>query len=467
MKLAKWMSGVAVLALAGGSLTACGNSNAAGGSAGNSSNSANNSASNTSSSTTNNTSNTSNAATSNSSNTSNSSSSSGGGSGSGTSGQTGPLTLTVAAPFSGNESFIGPRFLNGVKVAVKQINQDGGVLGHKFRVVTTDTAGDPVDAVPAITQNISTTHPVAMIGPSSLTITSVDHTLNQDKLVDVTLGGTTQLDKMNFKYIFRTTPSDSQMGVAMAYYGIHKGYKKAALVFGSNSSAQTLVAPVANTLKKHATKVVQNIKIVPDQSSYRSEIERILKSKPDVLFIQFDPQTASTFFSEWQQLGGGKVPVIGSDVTSSSDFIKAIGSKEAANVLTSIRGSTAGGKAATQYASFYKKMYGKQPIALSNNAYDAVNMIALSMLEAKSTKSSDYVSYMTQVADKPGTKVYDFKSAETAIKAGKKINYEGATGPDDFNQYHNVTGAFQAVQPSASGNVKTVSSITAQNLLGY
>lgn len=397
-----------------------------------------------------------------------SSSSSSGGSSASASSNGKVLNIAVSAPFSGNTSFIGTRFLNGVKVAVAEINNNGGVLGHKLNIVTADTAGDPVDAVPSISQVISTKKPVAMIGPSSLTITSVDKQLEQNKLVDVTLGGTTQLDKMNFKYIYRTSPSDSQMGIAMAYYGIKKGYKKAALVFGSNESAQTLVGPVNDTLTKHGVKVVKNLKIALDQSSYRSEIEKVLSAKPDVIFVQVDPQTASTFFSEWRQLGGGNIPIIGSDVTASSDFVKAINPQYAAKVLTSIQGSTAGGTAATEYSKFYGQVLnGAQPVTLSNNAYDAVNIIALSMLEANSTKSSDYVDYMTKVANGPGTKVYDFKSGAAAIKAGKQINYEGASGPEDFNQYHNVTGAFQAVQSDGGKTLKTLISITPQDLMGY
>lgn len=399
---------------------------------------------------------------------SSSSSSSSGGSGTSKSSSGADLNIAVAAPFSGNSSFIGSRFLNGVKVAVNQINNNGGVLGHKLNIVTADTAGDPVDAVPSISQIISTKKPVAMIGPSSLTITSVDKQLEQDHLVDVTLGGTTQLDQMNFKYIFRTSPSDSQMGIAMAYYGIKKGYKKAALVFGSNESAQTLVGPVKDTLTKHGVSVVKNLQIAPDQSSYRSEIEKILSAKPDVLFVQFDPQTASTFFSEWRQLGGGQTPVIGSDVTASSDFIKAITPQYASQVLTSVQGSTSGGSAATEYATFYGQVFnGAQPVTLSNNAYDAVTIIALAMLEAKSTKPSDYVNYMVKVANGPGTKVYDFKTGAQTIQGGATVNYEGASGPDDFNQYHNVTGAFQAVKTDAKSKLNSVMDITPQDLLNY
>ncbi len=381
-----------------------------------------------------------------------------------------PITIAVASPFSGMESFIGPDTLNGVDVAVTQINANGGVLGHKVQIVTADTVGDPVDAVPAVSQIIATAHPVAMIGPSSLTITSVIRQLNQDKLVDMTIGGTTQLDHMKYKYIYRVTPSDSQMGVAMAYYGTQiKHYKRAALLWGANASAQTLNNPVESTLKKHGVDVVSDMSIVPDQSSYRSEVERILAAKPDVIYTQLDPQSGSTFFSELQQLGGGNIPLIGDDVTASAQFAQAIGVSYAAKELVSVQPpASASGPAAADYARYYAHEFsGQQPIILSNNGYDAMNIIALAMIEAKSTNPTVYVKDIKNVANGPGVPVYNFKQAEAAIKAHKKINYQGASGPEDFNKFHNVMGAAEADGFTSSGTLFKVVGISPQDLFGY
>lgn len=404
---------------------------------------------------------TSNTSTSNSSGSGNSTGS--GGSSSNT------INIALASPFSGNESFIGPDTLNGVKVAIQEINANGGVLGKKLNVVTADTVGDPVDAVPAVQQIISTAHPAAMIGPSSLTITSVIKMLNQDKLVTMAIGGTTQLDNMQYQYIYRVTPSDSQMGVAMAYYGTKvKGYTKAAIVLGSNSSAQTLDAPIKNTLQKHGVNVVLDQQIVPDQSSYRSEVEKLIASKPQVIYTQLDPQTASTFYSELQQLGGGNIPLIGNDVTASTQFAQAIGLSYAQKELTSVQGASNTGQGSTLYNQYYAKVWqGAQPVILSNNGYDAMNIIALAMIEAKSTNPAKYVNYIDKVANDPGTQVYDFKSAVAAIQAGQQINYQGASGPEDFNQYHNVTGSFEADGFDAKGNLHKVADISASSMFGY
>jgi hypothetical protein len=47
-----------------------------------------------------------------------------------------------------------------------------------------------------------------------------------------------------------------------------------------------------------------------------------------------------------------------------------------------------------------------------------------------------------------------------------KINYQGASGPMDFNQYHNVTGAWDVVRSNgdAAGDIETVRTIAAAQI---
>ena len=51
-----------------------------------------------------------------------------------------------------------------------------------------------------------------------------------------------------------------------------------------------------------------------------------------------------------------------------------------------------------------------------------------------------------------------------ALKAGTKINYDGASGPMDYNQYHNVFGPFDAVQVDLQGNSQIVQTFSAADL---
>ena len=267
---------------------------------------------------------------------------------------TSPIKVGVIGPMSGFESFIGPDILKGVQVAVDQINANGGILGRKVQIVTADTGGDAVDAVPALRKLINVDQVNLIVGPSSLEAEAVLPILQQSKIPDVIVGGTTQLDNLVSKYVLRASPSDNLLGVAMAYYAISKGYTKAALVYGSNESAQTFKAPDEDAFKRHGGTIVADINLVPDQSSYRSEIEQLYAANPQVVFTQVDAQTGATLFSEIKELKCLALPFIGTDVTASSDFIKAITPATAQKVLTSLQGTSKGGPATSELAQLFQ-----------------------------------------------------------------------------------------------------------------
>ena len=221
----------------------------------------------------------------------------------------GSLKVAVVGPFSGFESFIGPDTLKGVQLASDLINQAGGVMGKTIEVSTGDTTGDAIDAVPALQKVVNVNGVNGIVGPSSVTLQAALPFIKNLNIVDIMVGGTTAIDNNALPNLFRTTPSDSLMGVAMAYYAKSKGYTKAAVVFGTNASAQTLKAPVVDTFKKAGGTIVADVGISPNQSSYRSEILKIYAAHPDVVFFQLDPGTGGTYFKEVSQLEGASVPV--------------------------------------------------------------------------------------------------------------------------------------------------------------
>src|SRR5438105_13939823 len=234
------------------------------------------------------------------------------------------LNVGVNAPFTGSSAIIGTHFVRGVQAAVWDINHNGGVMGHDFKVIRADDQDDAADGVAAINKLLAVDQPVAIFGPSSDTATAVVPIINRNQIVDWCLCGTTQLDHMTWKYIYRPSPGDSLLGSAMALWARKKGYTRAALVFASDTGSQTLVSPVYSTFTTLGGHATINLKLLPDQSSYRSEVKRVLNSHPQVIFSEFDPPTAATFFSEELQLGGKLLPTMQSDSAAGLDYFTAV-----------------------------------------------------------------------------------------------------------------------------------------------
>jgi ABC-type branched-subunit amino acid transport system substrate-binding protein len=374
-----------------------------------------------------------------------------GGTGGGSS--SGPVTYGVLSCFTGRLASLGQAMLQGAKVAQSEINSAGGVLSRKVQLVTGDTSCDVADGV---------------IGPETQEINGVEPILDSNHIVDEFQGGDTARDHQADPYFFRDSPSDSQLGVAMALYAHQKGYKRAVMLFYSDPAAQTFLKPVADTFTKLGGTILKTIIVTPDQTSYLSQVRQALGYHPQVIFTQEDPPTAAVLFREIKQLGGQSIPWVGTDVTSGSDYLKAIGYATAHAHLTSIFGTSVTGNASSAFLGLFDKLYPSQkaagPLANANYAYDAVISLALVDGYAKTTDGTTVAHDMTKVTNPPGTACFTYATCLKLLKAGTKINYEGASGSLDYNKYNNTFGPYGAFQSSAAGIEQQISVMSASAL---
>jgi len=382
------------------------------------------------------------------------------GSSGGAAGGSSKVTLGEIFPFTGSKAELSSWGTHGSDTGVYEVNQNGGVMGHQLRTISADDAGDSVDALPAL-RKLLLQNPKAILGPFSPTIEAVINNFGPNHIVDFMVGGTTQLDNMNYPYVFRTTASDSTQAVAMAYYAAKKGYTRAALMFDNSANAQGFVAPLTKAFQKLGGTVTANLTVVPAQSSYRSELIKAFAGHPQVVFASFDTQTASTLWSNAGQLGYLDTPWVGDDLFSGAVYAKAYGAKADTNLISAL-GSAPTGPSYTHFVADYNAVFHTdKPLPTTYNFYDAVIIAALAMTEAKTTDPKVWVSHIADVASPPGTACTDYAACVTLLKAGTKINFEGAGGADDFNAHHNVFNGYSMVGFTADLASKQVSFVTA------
>ncbi|KPP98830.1 MAG: ABC-type high affinity urea uptake system substrate-binding component UrtA [Rhodobacteraceae bacterium HLUCCA12] len=76
-----------------------------------------------------------------------------------------PFKLGVLLPFSGGLELFGEQGLQGIRMAVDEMNADGGVLGRQIEIVQADDRTDPRTAVERATQLIRRDEVNAIVGP--------------------------------------------------------------------------------------------------------------------------------------------------------------------------------------------------------------------------------------------------------------------------------------------------------------
>lgn len=377
----------------------------------------------------------------------------------------GTLNLVAFDPFSGSDASYGPLALSGCYPAVHLINADGGVLGHQLACTSSDTRGDPQDAVPAA--NALAAHSgndVAVLGPSSDEILSTIGILEQAHLPSFPMSGDSQFDQQTNQYFWRLVPPDADEGYSMAAWATKHGYTRAAAVFASGSQAQADGPTSKSGFKALGGTIVADVSLTPGQPSYSTEAAQVAAAHPQVIFYDAGAPESATFLAELKQQMGKLPPTYVVETEEEPGWIKAVTGAIGASGLSSFTAFEAATPAATQpgWQTFShalsatssqvsdSKQYLHDPFTLSY--YDASNLVALAMLEAHSTKPADFdkdIMGLTQ----PGagkTVVNNFAAGKKALAAGKKIQYVGALGPIALDKYHNIATPFIALTEGAN-----------------
>ena len=387
-----------------------------------------------------------------------------------------PLTIGVFNPFSGADASFGPEQNAGCVPAAKAIVAAGGILKHtQISCTVADSRGDPADAVPAAQQLIaSTSNLVGLLGPSSDEAAATVPLFNRAQIPMFGDTGQKLFDKSTSKYFWRITPPDDAVGLAMVRYAQQQGYRKAAAVFGTDISSQGTAPTVESGFKKAGGTLTDVANVALGQTSYRSEVTKLVAGHPQALFIEADPQTSATLLSELTQLSH-PIPIIGTDGTTQPPWQKAVAQAIGQSTMAKFyRGAqpfapTSGVAHAIWLTGLHSAASGvSKPIAQWENdsfaeaAWDSVNLMALAMEMAKSSRPVVYTPFIRKVANggAGATIVHSFAQGKAAILAHKAITYVGATGPITFDQYQNSPGAFEVVKADGS----TVTSYTPQDL---
>ncbi len=396
------------------------------------------------------------------------SSKSGGG---GLSGVSGKLTVAVFNPFSGADASFGPLMMSGCIPAVNLINKDGGIYGHDLTCTPVDTRGDPADAVPAANKLIATqSNLVMVIGPSSDEASATVPIFNAAKVPMFPDAGNAEFDRSNFTYLWRLIPPDAADGYAQAIWARRQGYTRAALIYASNVGFSNGPSGASAGFPALGGKIVYSANLTPDQPTYESTISAMLAKNPQVILYEAGPRTSTTFFSELKSLGH-LIPTIGPETIYEPQWEKSVGGVIGTSTLaktvtiveayvnTSSAGWPAFHQALLAAASQIPQAstYSNDPFTIAN--YDGVNMVALAMLMKKTINRTVINDTMNSlITPGPGKVVCNsFSACKTDILAGKKIQYVGAGGAIQLNQWHNAGGSYHvitdALKPTTLGQI--------------
>jgi len=339
-----------------------------------------------------------------------------------------------------------PPMLDSVTLATDEINAGGGLLGGKMVSVIGDTTGAAQGAVDAATKLVSVENVAAIVGAlmSGTTIAAANSVIVPTGVAQISPTATSpdMTSLADNDWVFRVVPSDAYQGQVLAKLTLDQGVKKVALTYANNDYAAPLAKSFADSYKALGGTITTEVKHEEKQPSYTTELATLAKDQPEALvIIAYAGDSGLTLVKEALENGLFK-RFIGTDGLRDNLLIEKIGAdnlKDSFFTSPSSPKSEAADKFDQLYAAKFQTTKDKIFIG---QVYDSVMLAALAIQQAGSTDRTKVRDALRSIANAPGEAVGpgDWAKAVELIKAGKDIDYTGATGSMDFDDKGDVAG---------------------------
>ena len=230
---------------------------------------------------------------------------------------------------SGTGATSGINFDNGVKLAVKEINAAGGILGRRIAYESMDTQSNP-GVAKALAQKAVDQGAYVVMGPvfSGSIMVSMAET-RRAEIPNFTGGEAAAITQQGNPYIFRTSFTQSTAMPKVANY-IRDTVKAATVdvIYVNNDFGKGGLDLIRKELEARGIKVPNAISTDPGQIDFSSPVLKAKQSGSDALFVYSNEEESARLLRELRKQAYTK-PVIGETVLTSQKVIELAG--DAAN----------------------------------------------------------------------------------------------------------------------------------------
>ncbi|MGJ0120950.1 ABC transporter substrate-binding protein [Williamsia sp. MIQD14] len=350
---------------------------------------------------------------------------------------TAALKVGTLLPATGSLAFLGPPEFAGVKLAVKDINDNGGVLNKPVEEVTGDSGDTTTDTANATVDREIGAGTQVIIGAasSSVSLKVIDKVATAGVVMFSPANTSDQFTCYRDKgQYFRTAPADTLQGQALAQTMAADGVQRVSVLALNDPYGTGLAAEAISNLEAAGIPADQIQKIIydPNAQSFNAEVDQVKNFNPDgIAVIGFDE--SAKIITRMHEVGIGPTDgksVYGVDGNMGNALGKAVG----AGVLKGMKGTT---PLTNTGAEFEQRLKSVDPSLIDFNyggeSYDATVISALAAAQAKSTNGRAIAAQINSVTS-GGEKCTSYKACLDLVNQGRDIDYDGVTGTLDFNE---------------------------------
>ena len=322
-------------------------------------------------------------------------------------------------------------------LAIKHVNEGGGVLGNPVESAVADATRDPSVAVEAARRLVEVDGIHALVGPNAssaalpisqsvsgpLGVPTISPSATSPQLSDVEDDG----------YFFRTALSDAAQGPVLAQVTRDRGFDNVGLIYQDDAWGKGL----ATTFEQAWDGTLQSVSVDTSQTSFSAELTQSAASGAQALVVIAFEGQALTIVREAVDEGVYSRFVFG-DAAKRISLVREIGGEILGGMYGAAGASAPENAATPEWEAAYIAEYGELPVlAYVKETYDAVIALALAAQAAGSVDGSAIRDHLRVIAGPPGRTVPGTPAGVadglSLLVQGKEIDFDGASGTLDWD----------------------------------
>lgn len=378
----------------------------------------------------------------------------------------GVLKLGGVLPLTGALAFLSPPEIAGVELAIQDINDAGGVLGKPVEWSLEDSSdGDHPEVAPASATKLLDGGVDAIVGAAASGVTRlIIDQVTKAKTVQISMSNTAP-DLSTWDdggYYFRTAPSDLLQGAIVGNQVVADGHENVAIIYQQTPYGEGLEAKAKATIEAAGATIVSDLSFPEAETNFDTIVQKTVASGADsVLIISYDEFKKIAPALQKNNFPGKDMYLVDGNLANYSE-------EGFASYLEGAKGTLPGGALDEAFkqraADLYKANHNEEltEFAYLAESYDAVILLALAAEQA-GNDSGQAIAENLQSVSAGGDAVTNFADGLAAIKAGKDVNYDGFSGPIEFDENGDPTGASIGIYQYGKDGTSTLLEVVAGN----
>jgi branched-chain amino acid transport system substrate-binding protein len=307
------------------------------------------------------------------------------------------IKIGMVYELTGNTASYGTSASKGAKLAFKEINAKGGVLGKQIQIVAADNKGEPSESTNAMSKVITQDKVIAVTGftVSSCGIagSSVAEANKIPFVAAATVNPRVTVDDQTGKvkdYTFRACFIDSFQGTVGANFALNSLKAKKAAIMTDNSSdySKGLSQIFKNTFTAAGGQILADEAYLQKDQDYKSILTKIKAQNPEMIYIPGYYEDVAKIIKQARELGI-TIPILGADAWDSPKLVEIGGPQPLNNTyFTNFYSIEDKNPTSNAFVEAYKKEYGETPDSMAAMGYDAAYLLIDGIARANSTDAN-------------------------------------------------------------------------------